>query len=52
MTKETLWKNNINSVKDVLVVYVHFIITVITEYEKTKLETLLSYRPSYNNVFD
>jgi hypothetical protein len=52
MTKETLWKNNANSAKDILVMYVHLIINVIIEYEKTKLEALLSYRTLYNKVFE
>jgi hypothetical protein len=45
-------ENNVNSVKDVLVMYVHFIVAVITEYDKTKLEALLSYRPCSTDVLD
>jgi hypothetical protein len=41
--KETLWKNNLNLVKDVYILYVHFIAILIIVSEK-KCEALLSYR--------
>jgi len=44
--RETLWKNNINFVKDVPVVYINLIILVIIVSEK-KYKALLSCRPSY-----
>jgi hypothetical protein len=43
-TKETLWKNNLNFVKDVSIIYVNFITTVLTVTEKKK-ETLLLCHP-------
>jgi hypothetical protein len=41
---ETLWKNNLNFVKDVPMIYVSFIITVIIVSEKK--QAMLSYHPS------
>ena len=50
IVKETLWKNNLNFVKDVPMIYVNFIITVIivSEGEKKKVMLLL-YQPSYSS---
>ena len=44
--KQTLWKNNLNFVNDVCMLYVHFITILIIVFEK-KREALLSYLPSY-----
>jgi len=44
--KKTLWKNNLTYVKDVYILYVHFIAIIIIVSEK-KCEALLSYRPWY-----
>jgi hypothetical protein len=43
--QETLWKNNLNYVKDVPLIHVHFIIAVTVVPEKKK-EAFLSYRTS------
>jgi hypothetical protein len=44
--KETLWKNNLNFVNDVLVTYINLIVIVVIVSEK-QWEALLSYRPSF-----
>jgi hypothetical protein len=43
--KETLWKNNLNFVKDLPMTYVDLIRTYCSFWEK-KWETLLSYQPA------
>ena len=44
---DTLWKNNLNFVKDVPIVHVNFVITVIIVYKK-KRGGILSHRPLYH----
>ena len=46
MKEETLWKNNLNFIKDVPMMYVNFIIGVMIVLRKT-WEALLSYHPLY-----
>jgi hypothetical protein len=45
--KKTLCKNNLNFVKDVSMIYVNFIIIVITVSEEKRKEALLLYSPLY-----
>jgi hypothetical protein len=45
MTKETLWKNNVNFIKDVLVIFVHLIIIVMIVCEK-KIEDV-TFLPTF-----
>jgi hypothetical protein len=43
--KETLWKPNLNLVKDASMIYLKFITTVIIVTEKKRKEASLSYYP-------
>ena len=44
---ETLWKNNLNFVKDVPMIYVNFIITVIIVSEGEKKKGDVTFVPTF-----
>jgi hypothetical protein len=43
--KDTLWKNNLNCVKDVPMIYINFIISVTIVFEKKKIGGITSILP-------
>jgi len=47
IVKETLWKNNLNFVKDVPMIYVNFIITVIIVSEGEKKKGDVTFVPTF-----
>jgi hypothetical protein len=46
----TLWKNNINFVKDLPTIHANSIINCNYSFWERKYETLLPYRPSYTEL--
>jgi hypothetical protein len=46
--KDTLWKNNLNFVKDVPMIYVNFIRTVVVASDKKKIGDIILVCPLYH----